>query len=537
MAALGQIRARIGAARLILEQHAGQPPFAAMSAVQSTALASVLQSAKGTITAEDAADLMTKVTDIKWACDEDAAAVFQELVPKKQEEMEPSSKRRRRDLQDFEQWHVFGDEAFWQQVQQPGVPMQAKLIHICQRCLSLGLRLPTEHTLKWITAVWISFSHSAEAQVSMDGGQKATYLKHAKKVFDNLRRHAPDPQVWMQKLPDDPLEYLRDYPNMYHVVFRCGIKPCQPPFDIMGAQALNQSFGCRGGPGRSFSMTAAAPSTGPRPLELQLSPRRGEASALERVASNMMAQMQHMAQAQNRLIELVLGGSLQPARAPRAIASLIGVDAMSLPCIEDRPRQPLAMPVSIVEEPETPTSSARESPAMVKAGSSSQLTSARIETAQNATGASDELEDLLTALHDRKEAKKEAAKIAAEDNALAAASSTPKPKSKGNCPTSKATSKAIPTSESKAESKSTPMPKSKAKSKSTPTPKSKAKGKSTQTPKSKGKGNALFEKAMQKALDHGLVLGCPKCRFSVRGCSTCHQLDYAGKRWNLNASP
>ena len=137
------LKARLGAARIILEQFPKRSPFhKALSKAQSAALREMLGAA--VLTAVDRADLANTVVAMNWCEPDDGNSVLAALTPGTS--MLPPSKRRRVQ-QDFLGFCNFGTEEFWSQLL-GDAPTSAKLGIILQWAIGLGLRCPSEHTVK-----------------------------------------------------------------------------------------------------------------------------------------------------------------------------------------------------------------------------------------------------------------------------------------------------------------------------------------------------------------------------------------------------
>ena len=191
-------------------------------------------------------------------------------------------------------------------------------------------------------------AHSAESLSARSSAQKMVYLHHVKKTFDNLRKQAGDPVSWIERLPTEPLEMRQQFPGIFNGIFHSGLQPIVSPIDLSTVIAVDQSYGCRGGTRSKLQMpdsgTAAAfGSNSNKDGVMQLSPRRHE-SSLERVASQMLGQMQQMASSQQRSIEMFLGTG-QPSNL-RSLTSMAGSGFL-----EDRPPQQRPMQAALEAPP------------------------------------------------------------------------------------------------------------------------------------------------------------------------------------------
>ena len=179
------VQARIGAARKLLEQHAGSPHVAHLSDLQATAIAEMMQ--KVVLTADARLDLASLVMNVPWASQDHASRVFvaiRETVPPAER---PEAKRSRRSMQNYNSIAHFFTDNFWTALANPDVSADAKLSCILQHSFRLGLRCPSEPSLKYLTSFWLVMSSTAEELNALDGIGKSIKFKHVKSIFDGMR--------------------------------------------------------------------------------------------------------------------------------------------------------------------------------------------------------------------------------------------------------------------------------------------------------------------------------------------------------------
>ena len=286
-----------------------------VSKVQAGALADMIQSVNSVLTPEARAHLSCEAVTIEWFCTDHCTAVVAAF-----DRPGSGKKKERRDSQDYLNIHLYGHEHFWRALTSSENVATSKLQLVCNLGMALGLRLPSEHTMKWMTSLWLCTSHSIEALASLPEDAKGVYIVHVKKSWASMKAKSGTPTEWIQKLPCDPLDCCRDFPQTFGAMFPGGMKPVSPPpIDIHAVMAFDQTYGCRGGKTKTQSavpgwMEAMA---GPR---LATSPKK-ESTSFDKMASQMMAQ-------QTRLLELVLGsggstGSMQPLRSMSSITDLL----------------------------------------------------------------------------------------------------------------------------------------------------------------------------------------------------------------------
>jgi hypothetical protein len=311
------LKTRLGAARLVLEQYPkGSPTHRALSKTQAAALREMLGTA--VLTAMDRADLANVVVGISWCEPEDGNSVLAALTPETST-LQPG--KRRRSQQDFLAFCNFGTDEFWNQLL-GDVPTSAKLGIILQWAIGLGLRCPSEHTMKWLCSVWLAVSQTEQELVVMDVAQKKHMFHHTKAVFDSLRKHVAEPPMWIDKLPHNPVEFLRDFPVIYRLHYgSSGGAPVPVQAELLRKlTALDMSYSCRGA-ARAMPLQplgSASSSSGGMLLAVADSP-------MERVANLFMGRIDSMAAAQNRMMELMMGVGGMDRRGgmqPRSLAAL-----------------------------------------------------------------------------------------------------------------------------------------------------------------------------------------------------------------------
>jgi hypothetical protein len=309
------LKARLGAARLVLEQYPkGSPNHKALSKTQAAALREMLGTA--VLTAMDRADLANVVVGINWCEPEDGTSVLAALAPVTST-LPPG--KRRRTQQDFMAFCNFGTDEFWNQLLGE-VPTSAKLNIILQWAIGLGLRCPSEHSMKWLCSVWLAVGQTEAELVAMDPAQKKHMFNHTKAVFDSMRKHAAEPPMWIDKLPHNPVEFLRDFSGIYHLHYGGSDAPVPVPAGLLKKlTALDMSYSCRHGRVMALQPAGSASSSSGQ-MQLAVSD-----SPMERVANLFMNRMESMAAAQQRMMELMMGGGAMDRRGamqPRSLAAL-----------------------------------------------------------------------------------------------------------------------------------------------------------------------------------------------------------------------
>lgn len=184
-----QIRARLGAARIVLEQVAGTATHAAVSQVQAAAVCEVLMSQP--TSAELRAGLCSTVVEMKWHGD-DAARVLGALSEKGPL---PATKRRRTAQHYAPAVLSYGRQEDQELLASSSGSSDMKLERILQLCVGIGLRCPSEGTLKLLASWWMVATHGNEVE-NLEMKHKLALFQHVKKAFDQMRRRLSC-SVWL----------------------------------------------------------------------------------------------------------------------------------------------------------------------------------------------------------------------------------------------------------------------------------------------------------------------------------------------------
>jgi hypothetical protein len=372
----------------------------------------------------------------------------------------------------------------------------------------LGLRLPTEPSIKLMTSLWAVVTHSEAELLRIDTTVKGVLLAQTKNAFHALRVKLAEPAEWIDNLPEAPIEMSRKFRAIAAAAFPEGTPtPVQPRINLHALWSFDQSFGCRGGGKRT--KTDAVPM-----LQLQSQPGQ----QLESMASSWMQRME-------MLVMTMMTGVAGGQRVPSSLAAMAqGQPVAARPLRALPPPQPVPLQLlpprsslqlggdgdAAVQSPSiadadasavTPNQSASPAPEVRSTETASPPPKMKLPLLSGASAqtAASSMEDMLGMLDSRSKAKAKSEK---------AQGGSTKGKSKG-CST-KGKSKGKGTDEVKDSTYNKTM--------------SKAKGKA----KVHASGKA---KAKAKAAD-GATYGCSKCRWSQKGCAQCRNPDFGGLRWS-----
>ena len=511
-----------------MEQVAGSPAYASMSKIQASAIKDLC--AEVELSPEAKSTLAQAVITVRWASHEHHDMILDVLS--EDDSRTAKKARRRRDMQDFRCLYLYLSEDMWAVLLDPEGSTDAKLQAIMQHALRLGMRLPSEPTSKMLCSLWLLVSCQVAELNSMDNVSKAIRLQRFKNEFGSLRLKWPDPVAWVATLPESTCEYMAKYKVLYDAAFN-GRAPTAPKIAGDVLAAFDMSYTCRGGMkqyvGVGFKTeshgTALAVAAVPKVASM---PHMGQAmGGIEAFQQMAVTFMQQMANSQQKMIEMMMGGTSPPpnTRLVSMAALQDRAEALSMARAMPPPMVPLALPAMPPLEAEAVTTAFAE-----------EVPSPPPQARPEQKGDEDSMADVFELLQHRKEAAKLAAKAKALANAVAAAqppSGSAAPlKAKGHAAAPcKAQATVVSSVPPKAAAAAAVPPKAKA---SAVPPNGKAKAKvaaavpASVPPKAKAKVSAAVP---------ALILGCGKCRWSVGGCGQCRRPDFTGKRWNVTAGP
>jgi hypothetical protein len=552
------LNARVGACRLLLEQHeVGSAIHTSLSTLQSAAICEMI--AATDMTAEIRSAVCIRVAQVKWGKPEHCSAILTALTSSSQSSVLPAGKRRRMQ-QDYRNIVHYGSAAMWEELASD-VQSSDKLASILHLALRLGCRCPSEHTTKLLCSFWLLMSEPKEGLLRMAPDQKKVMLLHVKHTFQGLLKAVADPPHFILVLPQ-PLIFLRDYASMYQAAFIDGQVPAPALIDLHRLAALDLSYSCRGGMkslatlgGSTPSSSSASSSSGGLQVALSssgsLQAGLGE-SPLERMAKTFMSQIESMANQQQRMMELMVGGTARGGLGhPRSLLALANSDVAS--SVRRVPgfafAQQLALPDNALVEHEgvapevVPPELAHVAPpaaqlALVASPAAvappaallTHVVTPAASASSSRVSAAADVQEMLNMLSGRNDGKKQAKEktkkttLAIEEGADVNLA-PPKAPAKAAPPKAKAApAKAAPLKVKAAppilKAEAAPPP---AKAKAAP-PNAKAKA----APPAKAKAAPPTAKA--KAAAAPKVLGCSKCRWGKGGCTQCRNPDFNGIR-------
>jgi len=215
-----EIRARLGAARIVLDRAAGTPGHVAASRTQCSAMIATVS--RCTVSVEELAELQVLASQIQWA-DGDLVQVLQSLSS-------PASQHpARRSMQDFSALHDYFTATEWVVLEDHELGMCIKRDVILQRATNLGARCPTEGSIKYMSSLLLVCSEPPGPLTRMTSEQKQNTCKFIKSEFKKLIRKLSQPASYVEQLPSDPKHLQIGQPALFAKAYGCeGPVPCKP---------------------------------------------------------------------------------------------------------------------------------------------------------------------------------------------------------------------------------------------------------------------------------------------------------------------
>ena len=336
----------------MLEENSTSTHYVALSNIQAVAVADMISAANDLSNATKS-ELANIVIKMRWAEPAHCDLVLQRLIASDVER--PAGSKRRRLQQDYKQIYLYLTGAMWDALKGSSSP-DAKLSVLLQHALRLGLRLPSEPTATIIASIWQLTM--CEDPGTIDNVTKGIRYQRAKDDFDALRRRAANPIMWVEKLPEDPLEFHHKFGPLWEICFSQA-PPASPKIPVDVLVAFDNTYKCRGGLAVPATLSHSGFAIVPKPFLGGHAPTLQVGTPdLQNLGQMAMAMMQQVTTQQARLMEMLVGGgSVGGGPRPLSLASLhdranVNRGAFALP-------QPAALPAALtdmafVEEVESP---------------------------------------------------------------------------------------------------------------------------------------------------------------------------------------
>ena len=513
------VKARIGAARILLEEHAGTASHQDVSFIQARALVEVLgEKMKGS----ESAEILELVTRCRWWGGHQAEIVS--ALAAKTSRPVPVA---RRQLQDYTKIYLYADKVVWEQLN-ADVTSSTKLQAILNFAASLGLRCPSEPTYKVLCSWWMLMTSPDDESLART--QKHGMLAYVKTTWSNVRKCLESPVSWLQVLPMCPAELLADHELLYKQYFKLD-HPAGASREFLDRfSRLESTYGCRNGLRKMADPSANLNSTENRLINALLD------KVLTKQTDIDVQYIQPPQRLPRSLSSLSLSGDWEAVQTPPPHKPLAICNAVHSPLSSGSGSPEPFFPLAVVP---------RVAPQPVLAELPEEKAASFTTEGQGGVGdaGANAVCKLVTMMAQRKAEKASTAARKRPAAAEAEAESTPENAQEEADPS-------VGAPEKKAKAKAAAKvaiavaPKKGAKSKAKPAPEE---GTEKTTTKKKGAQATEQEFGSNKrqgtetkndgATEQHLVLGCSKCRWRSAGCAKCKSPTFSGKRGHLLEPP
>ena len=185
---------------------------------------------------------------------------------------------------------------------------------------SLGLDLPCEFTFKRIACVLMMVREDWDVVLSKTEETKKQEVALCKKHWHIQSRRASDkPTAVVQVLPALPHEFRGHYPQLWANAYGDGPGPVEPRICTRQLELLDMSFKARG----RASDPVPTPQLSLQTPSLSLAPEVQLPNALTQMGNMMLQGMQHMANQQSKMMEMMMGSSANASRCPNGLRGII----------------------------------------------------------------------------------------------------------------------------------------------------------------------------------------------------------------------
>ena len=287
--------ARLGAARLVLQEAVGSSTHSAVSALQRDALLDLL--GKCSLSAEGRATLGEEVVKLPWA-GTDVSAVLSAVTGSNGSKVP----KRRRIAQSYQSILNYLTSDEWQILLEQN-PSDVKLHVLLGAAIGLGLRCPSEPCLKFLAAAWMCLDKDEASLKRLPCTQKHVLFQHVKAEFKRLTYKIADPHEHLDRLPESPVSCLRDHRLLYLAHFQQPREPVDCKVDVQLVVAFDQTFSCRNH-GSTGKVLASLSAQGSPASCIASAPANLEVASMERVASMFMDRLDTLQQSQQQMLQM-----------------------------------------------------------------------------------------------------------------------------------------------------------------------------------------------------------------------------------------
>ena len=402
------LRARLGCSKLLLARLAGKAGFHSASQIQSAAFVDLAKGAQ--LSNPERAELSDMALTCGFA-EEQLASVLEVLSPAQ------GKKTQRNGMQDYTTILAFFTEADWDDISDDAANFHSIKDVIFQRVKQLGARCPCEKTKQIFTCIILLKTTDSKRAIRTE--LKHSTMNSVRSLWASFIRGASSPTEYIPKLESTIQLFKEKHPAMYRLAYGDGPGPVPARICAVSVEALAETFKCRPGALLDSPSSSAVASQAPT-LHLP-------GGGLEHMAQAIFTQMEKNAERQERMMQIMMEGSLGP-RTKRSrtgeLEDLLVHRAGSRELHLEAPSPPSSPPPAAIEDVQrkgSVESVGEEAPA----DQSSKGEEAPADQSSKEAPANQNALNLLSLLEERDVKKKLQAKIAkaeAKANAKAAPS-------------------------------------------------------------------------------------------------------------------
>ena len=220
------------ACQSLLNSIRGRPAFGKVSKSEKNRLHAILLRAKG-IASADLAKLAESVKAAKFSqVDEDALLdIIADLASSSSNGAPATTLPTRTALQDWEALCNYLPASLWQKLGEGNIE------EVIDFLLSLGLRHPTEPTMKIVVLSILCASDGFEKALGASQESKLALTKTVRNIFKQRVKQTLAPAVWIPTLPKMPQELRAQHPTIFAAAYT-GEEPASCPISAIQMEQL-----------------------------------------------------------------------------------------------------------------------------------------------------------------------------------------------------------------------------------------------------------------------------------------------------------
>ena len=310
--ALQPVRAALERARAKLERRkdGDAEEFKAVSGVEKRALCAMLLPITGCLGDDEKSQLIDAVDALPWA-GADGQGLTKVILQGAATEEKPIAEPLRRSMQDYTAFIDFMNVNDWAFLMSDEASPPAKRVRIVKVLVRLGCRCGSEETKKLATTLWLVLTGAEGIEPASKKIMRAQLCNELSAAC----KKATHPAVYLKTLPP-PRELEALHPEFYTSIVPDPIMKCQ--IDTRRLMEENVTTKCRGS---GSGCTELVRRLGPPCLQLGScgQPNSPQLEQFEQFGRMMLKGMEQMQATNNKVLEIVLGGSGSRDRALQAL--------------------------------------------------------------------------------------------------------------------------------------------------------------------------------------------------------------------------